>query len=260
MKHILVVEDSPEAFKLIELSIGTLAKLEWAKSCAQAFDALGRVNFDLVILVGGLPDGDGIQLCSIMQTQESWAGIPVVILTARNATVDKFMAFSVGADDFITKPFESLELRARVESKLRKRERSSQDLDVIRCGPLELSKNTQRAFKTEAGERVLLELSSLEFKLLVYFAGHPDVVLSRDQILNSVWGENRYVDSRAVDTHVSKLRKKMGLVNDVITSVYGTGYSFSVANLPKPQLLDLTDAVIKDSQGTLPGITRKSDS
>ncbi|RYZ77516.1 MAG: response regulator transcription factor, partial [Proteobacteria bacterium] len=202
MKNILVVEDSPESYRLIEASVGQLGRLEWVKTCSSALSALAKINFDLVILDGSLPDGDGIQLCSMMQTQENWAVIPVVILTARNATVDKIMAFSVGADDFVTKPFEMLELRARVESKLRKRERATQELDVIRCGPLELNKTTQRAYKTEGGEKQEIDLSSLEFKLLLYFATNPDVVLSRDRILDSVWGEGRYVDARAVDTHV----------------------------------------------------------
>ncbi|RYZ82973.1 MAG: response regulator transcription factor [Proteobacteria bacterium] len=165
------------------------------------------------------------------------------------------MAFSVGADDFVTKPFEMLELRARVESKLRKRERATQELDVIRCGPLELNKTTQRAYKTDGGEKQEIDLSSLEFKLLLYFATNPDVVLSRDRILDSVWGEGRYVDARAVDTHVSKVRKKLGLAGDVISSVHGTGYRFSVEAEPKEKLIGLTDAQIEKPGGipSLPG-------
>jgi DNA-binding response OmpR family regulator len=224
MYKILVVEDSAEAYRLVHNALGTMYKLEWAKTRKDAAQMLEKTIYDLILLDGTLPDGDGFQLCSLLQAHESWATIPVILLTSRNSVMDKVMAFSVGADDFIAKPFEPLELRARIEAKLRRRERQIRASDVIICGDFEIDKRTQRAVINEDGVTRELVLTPIEFKMLLLFAGKPDVVHSRDKILDAVWGSNVHVYARSVDTHVSKLRKKLGSRQDCIMSVHGSGY------------------------------------
>lgn len=224
MNKILVVEDSAEAYRLVHNALGTLYKLDWAKTRKDAAQMLEKTTYDLILLDGTLPDGDGFQLCSLLQAHESWATIPVLMLTGRTTVMDKVMAFSVGADDFISKPFEPLELRARIEAKLRRRERQIRASDVIICGDFEIDKRTQRAVINEDGVSRELILTPIEFKMLLLFASKPDVVHSRDRILDAVWGSNVHVYARSVDTHVSKLRKKLGSKQDCIMSVHGSGY------------------------------------
>jgi two-component system phosphate regulon response regulator PhoB len=224
MHKILVVEDSAEAYHLVHSALGSLYKLDWAKTRKDAARMLEKTVYDLILLDGTLPDGDGFQLCSLLQAHEAWATIPVILLTARTTVMDKVMAFSVGADDFVSKPFEPLELRARIEAKLRRRERQIRASDVIICGDFEIDKRTQRAVINENGGSRELILTPIEFKMLLLFASKPDIVHSRDKILDAVWGSNVHVYARSVDTHVSKLRRKLGSKQDCIVSVHGTGY------------------------------------
>ena len=202
----------------------TLTQLEWARTQREGAALLQKKEFDLVLLDVMLPDGDGYQLCSILQAQEKFSTTPIIFLTAKNSVPDKVMAFSVGADDFITKPFDSLELRARVESKLRKRERSLQAADVVICNGLEINKRTQKVSVNTSGSVEELDLTPMEFRILLLLASKPNAVMSRDEILDTVWGENVHVYSRSVDTHISKLRKKLGAKGESIVSVHGSGY------------------------------------
>lgn len=224
MYRILAVEDSPEAFRLIHNALGTQYKIEWAKSLKDASDFLSRSKFDLILLDGNLPDGDGFQFCSMINASDELSLIPKFFLTARTNLADKVMGFSVGADDFITKPFEPMELRARIESKLRKKARTTESANVVTCGDLEINKSTQRATMNEDGVTTELTLTPIEFKLLLLFMTKPDIVHSRDSILDTVWGNSVHVYARSVDTHVSKLRKKLGRLDSMIVSTHGSGY------------------------------------
>ena len=131
MFKVLLVEDSTESYQLISRALGSFVQLEWAKNQREGASILDKKDFDLILMDVMLPDGDGFQLCSMLQNQEKFAATPIIFLTAKTSIPDRVMAFSVGADDFISKPFDSLELRARVEAKLRKRERTLQS--IIGC-------------------------------------------------------------------------------------------------------------------------------
>lgn len=224
MRKILLVEDSADAVALVRHALGNVAQLEWVRTYREAAAQLERNQFDLILLDVTLPDGDGFHLCSILQAEEKFRHLPVILVTSRDSVMDKVMAFSVGADDYVTKPFDPLELRARIEARLRRREQALRALDVAICGPIEIDKRSQIATVTEDGETRELELTPIEFKILLLLASKPDVVFSRTAILDSVWGSNVHVFPRSVDTHVSKLRKKLGPKSDCIMSVHGTGY------------------------------------
>ncbi len=223
---ILVVEDSAESFQLVKRALGTGYMLECAPSLAEGVRMLNKIAYDLVLMDVMLPDGDGFGLCSILQSSDELKNIPIIFLTAKNSISDKVLGFQVGAEDFICKPFDPLELRARLESKLRKRERERHDSDIIRAGDLEINKSTQHVTIHEGSSPHRLDLTQIEFKLLVFLAKDPNVVFSRDEILNAVWGQSIHIYSRSVDTHISKLRKKLGHYDCYIESVHGTGYRF----------------------------------
>jgi DNA-binding response OmpR family regulator len=124
MHKILVVEDSADSFNLVKRAIDDFAILDWAKSLTEALKILKKRSFDLILLDVTLPDGDGFRLCSLLQTDEKLREIPVIFLTALNSISDKVMGLSMGADDFISKPFDPQEFKARLDSRLKKNEHS----------------------------------------------------------------------------------------------------------------------------------------
>src|SRR5690606_19934933 len=131
------------------------------------------------------------------------------------------------ADDYIVKPFSPIELKARVESKLKKIEIMKQVYDVLQWDEIKINKNKQEVEILFDGDLKKVDLTALEFKLLIYLASSPNDVFSRDEILNEIWGDDIHVYSRSVDTHISKLRKKLGPASYLIKSIHGSGYKFS---------------------------------
>ncbi len=222
---VLLVEDSKEIYHMVSQSIGCgLIELAWAKTVAETQEILKSQTPDLVLLDIELPDGNGVELCSRLQINHP--ELPVFFLTGHCELSEKIMGFSAGADDYITKPFNSLELKARIEAKLKKLEILKQSSDVYRWQEIEIDKARQQVSILKENNYESIELTALEFKILMYFANRPGVVIERDSILNDIWGEDVHVYSRSVDTHVSKLRKKLGHLSHLIESVHGAGYKF----------------------------------
>jgi DNA-binding response OmpR family regulator len=238
MHSVLLVEDSSDAFQLVKRAIGSSVTLIWAATLSEAAAALNKTVFDLILLDVMLPDGDGYRLCSMLQANDQLKNVPVIFLTAKNSTADKVLGFSVGADDFISKPFDNLELKARVEARLRKRDREKTESDVIKLGEVEINKGTQRVHVYEDGKPADVDLTPIEFKLLLFLCKDLNKAFSRDEILSSVWGDSIHVYSRSVDTHISKLRKKLGTKASYITSVHGSGYRFAVDEARKSQAVE----------------------
>lgn len=225
MNKILLVEDSKEIYQMVVQSVAQIADLTWAKSISEARTFLKGNAFSLFILDVELPDGNGIEFCSTLQATHSQ--VPVFFLTSHNNLSEKVMGFSAGADDYITKPFSPLELRARLESRLRKVKQHTVQSDHYKWQELQIDKARQEVMILEKGQFTKIELTSLEFKLLLYFAQRPGEVIERDKILNDIWGQDIHVYQRSVDTHVSKLRKKLGAVSGILGSVHGSGYKFN---------------------------------
>jgi two-component system phosphate regulon response regulator PhoB len=212
----------------VRIALGTSFELEWADSIYRAKMMIAQNDYDLILLDVVLPDGDGFQLGSVLQAEDQTKHIPIIFLTGKNSLSDKILGFSVGADDYVVKPFEPLELRARVESKFRKKMQEKLEAEILRLGKLEINKDTQKVYIIDNNEKSEVDLTPIEFKLLLFLTKEKDKVYTRDEILNGVWGENIHVFSRSVDTHVSKLRKKLGPKSNYIKSVHGSGYRFSV--------------------------------
>ena len=224
MDRVLVIEDSMDTFALIRHSLGSSYHLDWAKTVTEAGRLLKKKRFDMILLDVTLPDGDGFQFCSMMQADADLKDAPVIFLTARNTVEDKVLGFSVGADDFLVKPFDPLELRARINARIRRKGIEKSRARLIRIGDLEIDTDAQKVSVSNNGHMSEIDLTPIEFKILSLLAKNGERVLSRNEVLSAVWGADIHVYSRSVDTHVSKLRKKLGAHADCIESVHGAGY------------------------------------
>lgn len=225
MSQILLVEDSKEIYQMVVQTTAPVGKLSWSKNLEEAKSELVNQIYDLILLDIELPDGNGIEFCNYLQN--SHALTPIFLLTSHLDLSEKVLGFSAGADDYITKPFSVLELRARIESSLKKSKIRFGLSDIYKWKEIQIFKSKQEVSILEGTEYKKIDLTSLEFKILLYFAVHAGKVIVRDDILNAVWGEDIHVYHRSVDTHVSKLRKKLGEVSSIVESIHGSGYKFN---------------------------------
>ncbi|MAF76980.1 MAG: DNA-binding response regulator [Halobacteriovoraceae bacterium] len=223
-KSILLVEDSKEIYQIVNQALSRVADIKWGKSLQEGRDLIKENSIDLLLLDLELPDGNGIELCE--ELQSTHPELPIFLLTAHDQLSDKVLGFSAGADDYITKPFNSLELKARIEAKLRKLDILMKSSDILEWNELSINKSSQTLKVISDGDWENVELTALEFKLLMYFAVNEGKVLNREDILDEIWGQDVHVYSRSVDTHVSKLRKKLLGASETIESVHGVGYKF----------------------------------
>lgn len=227
MHDILVIEDNAEMRILVEAALDEY-RLSFGTSLKEAQEILPKKRFDLILLDLGLPDGDGLKFLAELSAQPDTKEVPVIVLTGKTETVNKVMAFSVGAEDFVTKPFDPLELKARVASKLRKSQRRHQVAELMRVGDLKIDVLKQKVWLQRTPEGEPIDLTTLEFKLLLNFARAPERVFTREFLLNEVWGMNVSVTDRTVDTHIGHLRKKLLNSKTKIETVIGSGYRFLV--------------------------------
>jgi len=224
MRRILVVED--DQAMAVALRDGFKYKgysVQLAADGAAGSRLVKEKDFDLVILDVMLPRVSGLDLCK--QLRNSGNDIPIILLTARGQEIDKVMGLELGADDYVTKPFSFMELIARVEAVLRRAGRRIEKSEVVRIGDFIL--DSKKCEASKSGKT--LDLSHREFKLLEYFVDHRGEVVSRDQLLDSVWGYDNFPLSRTVDTHIAKLRQKIeddpGNPRYIMT-VHRAGYKF----------------------------------
>jgi two-component system alkaline phosphatase synthesis response regulator PhoP len=222
MARILIVEDEPD----IALGLQQDLKLDGydVEVAGDGVTAIARATsepFDLVILDVMLPGKDGFQVCR--ELRHARVQVPIILLTARSHEAEKVLGLELGADDYITKPFSPLELRARIKAALR---RSTGDTsELVRFGEFEV--DFERFEVRRNGKPV--DLTPIEFKLVSAFVRHRRIVLSRQQLLDWVWGHDVFVTDRVVDTHIGNLRKKLELDPDgppLVVSVRGFGYRF----------------------------------
>jgi two-component system phosphate regulon response regulator PhoB len=221
---ILLVEDSKEIYQLVKVALAPTFNVCWEKNLTDGEKFIEENQLDLLILDIELPDGNGVDLCSRISSTNPH--LPIFFLTAHDTTSEKVLGFSAGADDFITKPFNSLVFKARVEAKLKKQHLLNAQNNILSWKEMSINTSGQTITLNLGDKTEELELTALEYKLLMYFANNCEKVLSRDEILSEIWGDDIHVYSRSVDTHVSKLRKKLGDHGELIESVHGVGYKF----------------------------------
>jgi DNA-binding response OmpR family regulator len=224
-KDILVVEDEEAIAEAVRARLASEGyRVRVAHDGPQALQANAEERPDLVVLDLMLPGMDGLEVCREIQKSD-W--VPVLMLTARTDEADKVAGFAVGADDYLTKPFSLRELTARVKAILRRMDRirdmSSTD-PVIR---MDLMVDPSRRRVQQGGEEV--PLTPLEFEILLTLARSPGVVFGRDQLMDKVWGYRDYAGGRVVDSHVARIRRKLGdeaAEPRYIRTVHGVGYAF----------------------------------
>jgi len=218
---ILVVEDERDILDLVQFNLreagfDTLA----AQDGEQALDVVRRRVPDLVLLDLMLPGVPGTEVCRQLKSSSRTRHVPVIMLTARAEEVDRVVGFELGADDFVSKPFSMRELVLRVRAVLRRGLHGESDVLQDRVGPLRIDPEAHRAFV----HREEVALTALEFKLLTTFMSRVGRLQTRAALLRDVWNLSGDLQTRTVDTHVKRLREKLGAGRDLIETVRGSGY------------------------------------
>ncbi|MDD6571452.1 MAG: response regulator transcription factor [Thermoflexaceae bacterium] len=219
---ILVVDDESRMRKLVK---DFLVKKDFevleAGDGEEALDIFyGNKDIALIILDVMMPKMDGWEVCREIRKNSR---VPIIMLTAKSDERDELLGFELGVDEYISKPFSPKILTARVDAIIR-RTYMVDSSEIVKEGPIEIDKAAHTAKIN--GEPV--ELSFKEFELLLYFIDNKGIALSREKILNNVWNYDYFGDARTIDTHVKKLRKKMGDAGDCIKTIWGMGYKFEV--------------------------------
>jgi DNA-binding response OmpR family regulator len=215
---ILVADDERNILQLARLYLGNEGfRVEEAQDGRQALEKVRSTNPDLVILDVMMPEMDGLSVCREIRKTSS---VPVIILTARGDDVDKIVGLEIGADDYVTKPFNPRELVARVKAVLRRTQSAIQTDTALEVGDIRL--DPARREVTVGGRQVTLRAK--EFDLLAAFMRHPGLVMDRERLLSLVWGHDFYGDTRTIDVHVAWLREKLSGATARIQTVWGVGY------------------------------------
>jgi DNA-binding response OmpR family regulator len=224
-KRIAIVEDEAELAGLLEYNLTRNGYethiLNGARDTLRQLEAWGP---DLIVLDVMLPEVDGFDLCRSIRKSANLGRVPVLFLTARSDEVDRVLGLEIGGDDYMTKPFSPRELVARVKAHLRRGEMEHEP-GVLESGPFRLDRGGRRVFLLDRE----LALTSTEFNLLEFFLTHAGRAYSRDQLLEAVWGDQRFVTPRTVDVHVRRLRERIEAQPDDpkhLTTVRGFGYRF----------------------------------
>jgi DNA-binding response OmpR family regulator len=220
---ILVVDDEPEAVELVEFNLKQAGFI--VLTAADGTEALNKARAnspDLIVLDLMLPEISGLEVCKMLRREPATAGLPIIMLTAKAAEIDRVLGLELGADDYITKPFSPRELVLRIQKLLLRGQPAAENQETLRFGDLFI--DGPRHLVSWKGKSV--ELTATEFKLLTVLAQRRGRVQSREQLLRDVWEYNNLVDTRTVDTHMRRLREKLGLAAKYLDTVRGVGYRF----------------------------------
>ena len=226
--RVLVVEDEPDIANLIKHTLERSGDMhaEIASSGDAALKAVAERTPDVVLLDLNLPVLGGLEVCRILRGRPDTAHVPIIIVTAKSAETDRVTGLDVGADDYLTKPFSLRELAARVRAVLRRGQPSPSREGV--AAPVYQGQHLRADFDAIAisVDGTPIRLTRREFELLRYLVENRNRVLSRDRLLERVWGYERVIETRSVDVHVGRLRGKLGAAGKQIETVVGLGYRF----------------------------------
>ena len=222
---ILVIEDEPDIRRNLEYNISREGyNVLTAGSLSEAEEIVNSNSLSLILLDLMLPDGSGLDLCKKFKSNSKTESIPIIILTAKDDEVDKVVGFELGADDYVTKPFSVRELVLRIKAILKRGQTKKEVVEVERqFGDLKIDIESHEVFV----DSVQIDLTALEFKLLNQLVETRGRVQSRDQLLQDVWGYSAEVTTRTVDTHIKRLRNKLGSMGKYVQTIRGVGYKFA---------------------------------
>ncbi|MCU0782961.1 MAG: response regulator transcription factor [Verrucomicrobia bacterium] len=220
---ILVVDDEPEAVELVEFNLKQAGfKVTTAADGEEALKKAKATLPSLIVLDLMLPEIDGLEVCKLLRRDPTTAAIPIIMLTAKAAEVDRVVGLELGADDYVTKPFSPRELVLRIRKLLQRREGAVEKRETLRFGDLLI--DVPKHLATWRGKS--FDLTATEFKLLTVLTQRAGRVQSRDALLRDVWEYDSLIDTRTVDTHMRRLREKLGAAAKHLDTVRGVGYRF----------------------------------
>ena len=224
-RRILIVEDEQDVASLIKHAVerGGEADAQIVGSGDSALKAVADCPPDLVVLDLNLPVVDGVEVCRILRSRSETRQLPIIILTARGAEDDKVKGLEIGADDYISKPFSLRELTARIRAVLRRAGSAAEATTPVYRGA-QLMADFEAVSVAVDGQAV--RLTRREFELLRFLVQNKNRVVSRDRLLERVWGYDRMVETRSVDVHIGRLRNKLGAAGRQVETVVGLGYRF----------------------------------
>ena len=220
---ILIVEDEPD---IVELLVYNLHQAGFKTDAVlNGADALERIKMeppDLVLLDLLLPEVDGLEICRTLKRDPDTASIPIIMLTAKGEAIDRIVGLELGADDYITKPFSPREVLLRIRAVLRRAPSvpRNKPANQIQIDELKIDLDRHQVFS----DGNVIDLTATEFKILSLFAHSPGRVFTRSILMDAVWGQEYYGIERTMDTHVSRLRRKLGGFGERIETVHGVGY------------------------------------
>ena len=222
---ILVIEDEPDIRKTLEYNLSREGYEVAVSGTLQEAKKLLEPSLSLLVLDLMLPDGSGLDLCREIKKNSLLSDIPIIILTAKDDEVDRVVGFELGADDYVTKPFSVRELILRIKAVLKRGEVNKPELVEVerQFGDLSIDVDSHEVHVNSE----LVVLTALEFKLLKQLVDRRGRVQSRDQLLSDVWGYSSEVTTRTVDTHIKRLREKLGPMGKYVQTIRGIGYKFS---------------------------------
>ncbi len=226
-QKILVVDDEPDAVDLVQFNLKNAGyEVVSAADGAEALKNARTFSPDLILLDVMLPEVDGLEVCKLLRRDPATSGIPIIMLTAKAAEIDRILGLELGADDYVTKPFSPRELVLRVKGLLRRRSSEEEKSEFMDFGDLTIDV----AAHSVSVNGSPVELTATEFKLLAVLASRRGRVQSRDQLLKDVWDYDNMIDTRTVDTHMRRLREKLGKASRFLDTVRGVGYRFQAAS------------------------------
>lgn len=219
---IYIVEDDPDINEILEDNLWREGyRIRTFGDGVKAHDSIMKNPPDLIVLDLNLPSMSGIELCKYIRANDTTADIPIIMLTARSEEIDKIIGFEVGADDYVTKPFSPRELLARVKVHLKRSYKTA--YNEFQQQNLRVNFSTHEVFVDDKP----VELTPIQFKLLKHLIEAEGKAVSRQNLLDSIWGEDYYGDPRTVDVHITRLREKVDSEGNLILTVKGVGYRWN---------------------------------
>lgn len=217
---VLIVDDEPDALELIGFNLKRAGfDVLTASDGKQALQKARDLLPSLIVLDVMLPEVDGLEVCKILRAESRTASIPILMLTAKATEIDRVLGLELGADDYLTKPFSPRELTLRVRNLLGRRSAEATK-ELLQIGAIRIDLGRHEV--TVRGKRI--DLTATEFKLVALLAQRRGRVQSREQLLRDVWEYDTLIDTRTVDTHIRRLREKLGVAADHLETVRGVGY------------------------------------
>ena len=219
---LLVVEDDQDLAHLVEYNLNRAGyKCHISGSAEEALKELSRKSFDLVLLDIMLPGIDGFELCRQIRQHQLYKDIPIIMVTAKGEEIDRILGFELGIDDYVVKPFSPRELNLRIRAILKRDRRHGGKMqEVLKTAGLEI--DLARHLATLDGRELVLTL--MEFKLLVALLKRKGEAQSRESLLSDVWDIDKNINTRTIDTHITRIREKLGETGSIIKTVRGLGY------------------------------------